>query len=341
MADSSDTQRDSELKKYISRYSLFQWMRIFDKMREERYKFYCPEKEFVKLEEVLQIRNGLLEVDRAYSPLSYPNRAFYRMIEGDILRKWNIDGGFNQRDQPSSAQRLEGETWSERYPDVHGKKSLPISDVMQTGYLELIPLIEDHEYWGRIISQVVKGFHIFGGRLLGEFTVRVVGKRCRWQDHDGTTPLKWTDVDYIEADPLYTTIGSYQTIGKDRNGYYVGSTAATQFQIQDFEPPCEGPYYIAVVGMPEDSYQFNGMGFAEYPGVFNVLFEDGPIEGKYTSPLLGPGSVWITPDLNDFANNTGNKENSSGFIIRRLYLLLTPADGFRDYYIPDGENQQS
>ena len=79
------------------------------------------------------------------------------------------------------------------------------------------------------------------------------------------------------------------------------------------------------------------MGFLEYPEAFNVLFEDGPIEGKYTSPLIGPGSVWITPDLNDFANNTGDKENSSGFMIRRLYLLLTPADGFRDYYIPDGE----
>ena len=93
--------------------------------------------------------------------------------------------------------------------------------------------------------------------------------------------------------------------------------------------------------MPEDSYQFNGMGFAEYPGAWNILFEDGPIEGKYTSPLLCPGTVWITPDLNDFANNTGDKENSSGFMIRRLSLLLTPADGFRDYYIPDGENPQS
>lgn len=49
MADSSETQQDAELKKYISRYSLLQWMRIFDKMREERYKFYCPEREFLKL----------------------------------------------------------------------------------------------------------------------------------------------------------------------------------------------------------------------------------------------------------------------------------------------------
>lgn len=340
MADSSETQQDAELKKYISRYSLFQWMRIFDRMREERYKFYCPEKEFVKLEEMLQIRTGVPEIDREYAPLSYSDRAFYRITDDDILKKWNVDGGFNQRDQPSPVRRMEGETWSERYPDVHGKQSFPECD-FHIIFTDFINSFFRPHYWGRIISQVVKGFHIFGGRLLGEFTVRVVGKRCRWPNHDGTTPLKWTDVDYIAADPLYTTIGSFQTIGKDRDGYYVGTTAATQFQIQDFEPPCEGPYYIAVVGMPEDSYQFNGMGFAEYPGAFNVLFEDGPIEGKYTSPLIGPGSVWITPDLNDFANNTGNKENSSGFIIRRLYLLLTPADGFRDYYIPDGEEGEN
>ena len=337
MADSSDTQRDSELKKYISRYSLFQWMRIFDKMREERYKFYCPEKEFVKLEEMLQIRNGLLEVDRAYLPLSYPNRAFYRMIEDDILRKWNSDGGFNQLDQPTPARRMDGETWSERYPDVHGKKSLPISDVIQTGYLELIPLIEDHEYWGRIISQVVKGFHIFGGRLFGIFSFRIVGRRCIQQDHDGTTPVKWTEVDYSEERGNPPEFGSFQIIGNDKNGYYVFNTYVYQLQILDFEPPCDGPYYIAVVGMTADSYQFDGLGVAEYPGVFNVLFEDGPIEGKYTSPLLGPGTLWITPDLNDFANNTQNKDLSGGCRIERTYLLITPADGFRDYYLPDGE----
>lgn len=338
MADSSETQQDAEIKKYISRYSLLQWMRIFDKMREERYKFYCPEREFLKLEEILRIRNGLLEVDRAYLPLSYTDRAFYRMIEDDVIRKWTINSGVNRHDQPTPARRMDGETWSERYPDVHGKKSIPISDVTQRDYGEAM---SDHEYWGRIIPKIIDAFHFFNGRVIGEFPLRIVGRRCIWPNHDGTTPLKWTDIDYIGANPGGVTVGSYQIIGKDQNGYYVSRTEASQFQIQDFEPPCEGPYYIAVVGMPEDSYQFNGMGFAEYPGAWNILFEDGPIEGKYTSPLLGPGTVWITPDLNDFANNTLNKDPSSGFMIRSLSLLLTPADGFRDYYIPDGENQQS
>lgn len=338
MADSSETKQDSELKKYLPRYSLLQWMRIFDKMREERYKFYCPELEFLKLEEMLRIRTGVPEVDMAYAPLSYSDRAFYRTIDDDILKKWNVDGGFNQRDQPSPVQRLDGETWSERYPDVHGKNSFPACDLTQLGYVDLI---NDFEYWGRIIPQVVNSFHIFKGRLLSEFSVRVVGKRCGWPNHDGSTPLVWTDVDYVQQDPLMVTTGSFQMIGKDQNGYYVGTTEATQFQILDFEPPCEGPYMVAVVGMIEDSYQFDGMGFAEYPGALNVLFEDGPIEGKYTSPLIGPGTVWTSPDLDDFANNTENKESSGGFIIRKLYLLLTPADGFRDYYIPDGENPQS
>ncbi len=334
MADSSETQQDAELKKYISRYSLLQWMRIFDRMREERYKFYCPEREFLKLEEILRIRKGLPEVDRAYLPLSYTDRAFFRVIEDDVIRKWTINSGVDPNDQPTPARRMNGETWSERYPDVHGKKSIPVSDVTKRDYSEVM---SDHEYWGRIIPKIIDAFHFFNGRVFGAFPFRIVGRRCRQQNHDGITPVTWTEVDYSEELGNPPEFGSFQIIGNDRNGYYVFNTYVYQLQIQDFEPPCDGPYYIAVVGMTADSYQFDGLGVAEYPGVFNVLFEDGPIEGKYTSPLIGPGTLWITPDLNDFANNTQNKDLSGGCRIERTYLLITPADGFRDHYIPDGK----
>ncbi len=308
-----------ELKKYLPKYSLLQWIRILDKMREDRSNFFCPDQEFSKLETLLEIENGTPEFDRS--------RIFKNTYLEDINRWYKKYIPLIPVDASSPVQRMEGETFGEKYPAIHGKKEIPQCQQKK----DADNTMQRHGLWGKILKEIIAGYHEFNGRILYDSgNLAIKGKYCI--NHQGVTPLEWIDIDTKD-----NTFGSYQTVYRDGTA---SRTYATQAQIVDFTPPFDSKYYIALIGNVPSIYQFDGMGFAEYQDALNVLFEDGPIEGKYTSPLIGPGTVWTSPNPEDFANNP-DSIGISGCYISSARLLVTPADGFRDYYIPDGENQQS
>ena len=303
-----------ELKKYLPKYSLLQWIRILDKMREDRSNFFCPDQEFLKLETLLEIENGDPEFDRS--------KIFKNTYSEDIERWYKDYLPYGKNDASSPVKRMEGESFGEKYPDIHGKKVMPES---RLNYDAVTTMLK-HGLWGKILKEIIAGYHEFNGRI---FTpdLRIKGKYCI--EHQGFTPLKWIDIEGSG-----TTFGSYQEYYKVAYQTYV-----TQAQVVDFSPPFDSKYYIAVIGYTANMNPFDGMGFAEYPEAFNVLFEDGPIEGKYTSPLIGPGTVWTSPKpAEDFYPTYSTK---GGCYINTVRLLVTPADGFRDYYIPDGEEGEN
>lgn len=308
-----------ELKKYLPKYSLLQWIRILDKMREDRSNFFCPDQEFSKLETLLEIENGAPEFDRS--------RIFKNTYLEDINRWYKKYIPLIPVDASSPVQRMEGATFGEKYPAIHGKKELPQCQQKKDANYTM----QRHGLWGKILKEIIAGYHEFNGRILYDNgNLAIKGKYCR--NHQGVTPLEWIDID-----TQGNSFGSYQTVYRDGTA---SRTYATQAQIVDFTPPFDSKYYIALVGRVPSIYQFDGMGFVEYQDALNILFEDGPIEGKYTSPLIGPGTVWTSPNPEDFANNL-DSIGGSGCYISGVYLLLTPANGFRDYYIPDGEEGEN
>ena len=296
------------LNQYLLRYSLRKWMRFLDLMREDRYAFFSPEKSFEKLESLLPIRTGMPETDRN----GKFRQAFVLDRENWTIRrptygKWT-----------SSVSPKDGNSWLEKYPEIHGQKTLPAFPAPDT-YVS--NLIADRKEWGKILRGIVDFYHAYQSLFFQDVTFfKVTGKRWITSQHNGTIP----EGDGYNIDSHDRSFGCYQNIMvSSSKPPFVSETYFTRFQIVDFEPPFDVPYHIAVLGKTKDFFQFDGMGFVEFPDAYNVFFEDGPIEGKYTSPMIGPDRMWTTPDLDAFKNNT-SKEPSGGWKVEDCILLLVP-----------------
>ncbi len=301
------------------RHSLWKWIRIFDKMRADRYAFIDHDKEFSKLEELLEIKQGMPECDR--------NSIFYKTIVNDF-NIWNrYKDGITGRPWATPVYPHEGKTFSEQFPELHGQKQIPYCNPATY-------LLSNAMYYKKPWSRIIRIYH----ELLNNFNglcfpampfCNTYGKMCT--QHDKAAPTgEWHEF----VNTYYDTFGCWQDAGYYYNEGWKGQiTWVAQLKIEKFSPPFGNdiPYRIIVAGNVLDAYQFNGMGIAELPGAINVLFDSGPIQGTYTSPLIGRDQIYTSPDIDDFANNS-NKYSHAGWQVYNCWLIVIPAEGnFTEY----------
>lgn len=311
----------------LLRHSLWQWIRFIDKMRADRYAFLEPDREFSKLEDLLEIKTGMPESDR--------NSIFYRTLLNDF-NIWARNKSFAGRPQPIPIYPHEGSTLSERFPDLHGQKEIPQYNP-QTH--QLLSLMVYKQTWGRIIRQIYELMPGVNGLCYpASGYCNTYGKLC--SVHDKATPIgEWREF----KENHYSLFGCWQNVdyyGKDI-GYKASMTWTSRLKVENFIPPFDLPYRIIIAGYVLDAYQFNGMGIVEFPGAINVLFDTGPIQGPYTSPLIGSDEVCISPDVDDIANNHSTKYNHAGWQVFSCWLIVIPAEGqFPEYCeLPEEEQQ--
>lgn len=321
----------------LVRHSLLEWIRAFDRMRADRYAILCPDKTFTRLEELLKIKTFLPESDRN----SILRRTLY-------LDAYNWMSAGNHSDITSTPVYLhEGATWAEKYPGIHGEKEILTSSDLHRGtgnfwkynhpdYVpavqELLSMMTARKPWSRVVRKIYELCNQFNGIVDFSANACFTTYKKVCYEHDGTTPVgEWNEKTYQYNDQFgcWQQVWSGYENGKDF--YYVTSTWSGRLKV-DYTPPFDGPYRLVVAGLLYDSHQFDGMGFVEYPGRYNVVFDSGPVQGNYTSPLIGIDSIYTSTDL-DAYTGFNKSADYAGWMVEDCALIVYPAEGaFPDYF---------
>lgn len=303
----------------LIRHSLLEWIRIIDLMRADRYALLSPDAEFSRLEDLLEIRTLMPETDR--------NHIMYNTLFHDrfVWSRATIYG-----DYPAGGPRVtpayphEGSTWDGKYPGLHGAKTFPLCGYQNS---ELDRLMTYHKPWSRLLRKIYEVCSLYNGLVYPARGYSTVYARV-CEEHDGTTPTgKWEEMTFRKSD----LFGNWQHVWSMADDWYIVETRVSFLKIEDFKLPFDFPCRLTIAGRAEDVYQFDGMGFVEYPGCQNVFFESGIIQGSYTSPLIGVDKVFASADMEDFKNN--NQTGYAGWRVDDCCLILYPAEGtFPDYF---------
>ena len=311
----------------LVRHSLWDWIRIFDRMRADRYAFLQPIGKYSVLEDLLEIETFMPENDR---------NTILRNTIWDDYSTWDRPLIYKARVRPTPAYLHNGNTWSEKYPEIHGQKGLLLPTTNNLSNLMLW-----NKSWSQIIRAIYGGIYqnngfvylnAYSGIYYGDYNEWFTTYHRRCNKHEDTTPVgKWKEF----TTRGNSTFGCWQKVQRawendGWNGVEVYSTEISRLKIENFTPPFDGPYRIVIAGIVDRFIQFDGMGFVEYPGCYNVIFDSGPIQGNYTSPLIGPDSY---PLANlDYFKETG-KTGSAGWKIDYCDTFILPAEGaFPDYF---------
>ena len=313
----------------LVRHSLWEWIRIFDRMRADHYAFLNPDKSFSRLEDLLKIKTFMPESDRNFilrqtlfddsSSWSYPYNSVFLKITSACLHN--------------------GTTWAEKYPEIHGQNSILNSTSVCWNNFSTSTL--HNKSWSQIIMAIYEyicssnGFVYLNasngivGKVYNDW-FSVYGRECR--EHNGTTPIgEWEEFSVTNS----SEFGCWQKIiynqKNDKLDYRVDATSISRLKIENFNPPFDFPYRLVIAGHVSNVIQFDGMGFVEYPGCYNVIFDSGPIQGNYTSPLIGIDSIYTSTDLDIFRENKST--GYAGWKIDFCNTFVLPAEGvFPDYF---------
>lgn len=318
----------------LVRHSLLEWIRAFDRMRADRYAILCPDKSFSRLEDLLKIKTFMPESDR--------NSILRQTLFLDAYN-WMVIHKYSEITS-TPVYLHEGATWAEKYPGIHGEKEILTSSDLHWGtgnfwkynhpdyvpaFQELVSMMTARKPWSRVVRKIYELCNQFNGIVYfnDNSFYTVYGKFC--DDHDGTTPVgEWNTFinDYNDR------FGCYQFVACRDEKSYVASTWSSRLKI-DYNPPFDIPYRLVVAGSVYDSYQFDGMGVVEYPGRYNVIFDSGPIQGNYTSPLIGIDSIYISTNLDNYYIGYNKSNDRAGWYVEGCALIVYPAEGvFPDYF---------
>ncbi len=313
----------------LVRHSLWEWIRIFDRMRADRYAFLNPNKNFSRWEDLLKIKTFMPENDR--------NSILYQAIYNDYM-SWYEPYNFVYK-QLTDAYLHNGTTWAEKYPEIHGQNFIPEPTFIN--WNEITFLTRHNKPWSQIIRAIYKhicrnnGFVYLNasngrvGKVYNDW-FSVYGRECR--EHNGTTPTgEWEEFSVTGS----SEFGCWQKIiynrKNDKWDYRVDATSISRLKIENFNPPFDFPYRLVIAGYVSRVVQFDGMGFVEYPECYNVIFDSGPIQGNYTSPLIGIDSIYTSTDLDIFRENKST--GYAGWKIDFCNTFVLPAEGvFPDYF---------
>lgn len=308
-----------------------QWIDIVDKMREDRYTHLMPMKntlsdaekagyKYQKLKDLLKYENGSLIADR--------NETFLNTLRKDFLI-WNRSKDYpaNQVWTVPFIPDYTAENKTGQYPGVHGSESLPRLGIQPWSWdcpvtERLFELIAHNDSWSMIFHEycdVCKRYNALISPALAY--CGTVGKV--YDNHNGVTPTG----EYREFNnPKDYVFGNWQDLTRDSDGTWRATrTWSIRAQI-NYTPEFDAPYRLVMAGLTRNSFEFNGLGVAEFADRWNVFFDSGPVQGAYMSPLIGTDQFYTCRNPEAFKNIT-NQHASAGWQVYTMRLFILPETG--------------
>lgn len=328
------------INRSLLRYRFAHWIDIIDKMREDRYTFLMPREDtlsdaekasykYQKLKDLLKYENGSLLTDR--------NHVFYRTLRKDFVI-WNRSKDYpvNQVWTTPFMPDYTAENKTEQYPGVHGAQSgeLPSLDIQPWSWAcsatdRLFNLIAHNDSWSMILHEYCDVCKKYNGIIMPAMAYcDTFGKV--YDNHNGTAPTG----DYREFHNHYDNrFGNWQDLTCDSDGKNWRATRTWSIRIQiNYTPPFDAKYRLILIGFTSNSFEFNGLGVAEFADRWNVFFDSGPIQGAYTSPLIGTDQFYTCKNPESFKNIT-NQHASAGWKVESACLFLLPETGaFQEHW---------
>ena len=144
-----------------------------------------------------------------------------------------------------------------------------------------------------------------------------------YDNHNGVTPTG----EYREFNnPKDYVFGNWQDLTRDSDGTWRATrTWSIRAQI-NYTPEFDAPYRLVMAGLTRNSFEFNGLGVAEFADRWNVFFDSGPVQGAYTSPLIGSDQFYTCRNPEAFKNIT-NQHASAGWQVYTMRLFILPETG--------------
>ena len=345
----SDTIKIDGINRYLMQYRFAHWLDFIDKMREDHYTFLMPEKstlssaeketyKYQKLKDLLKYENGSLLTDR--------NSVFYGTIRRKDFIIWNRakDYPVNQVWTTPFIPDYTAENKTERYSGVHGAKrgelpSLVISPwVWSTAVNDrLFNLIVHNDSWSMIIHELCDLYALYNGIMMpGRASCDTVGKV--YYNHNGVTPTGEYEEFRNYQDVRF---GNWQDITWDSNYKNIRATRTWNIQIKiNYKPEFDAPYRLILIGLTRNSFEFDGLGVADFADKWNVFFDSGPVQGEYHSPFIGTDQFYICKNPEAFKNIT-NQHTSAGWKVDDIRLFILPPEGHFSYdYVPEEEREE-
>lgn len=316
------------------------WLDIIDKMREDRYTFLMPEEDtlsdaekgsykYQKLKDLLKYENGSLLTDR--------NSVFYRTLRKDFVI-WNRSKDYpvNQVWTTPFMPDYTEENKTEQYPGVHGAKNgeLPSLDIQPWSWAcpatdRLFNLIAHNDSWGMILHEYCDVCKKYNGIITtGLAYCDTVGKV--YTNHNGVTPTGNYEEFRNHCDDRF---GNWQDLTCDSDGKNWRATRTWSIRIQiNYTPPFDAKYRLILIGFTRNSFEFNGLNIADFADRWNVFFDSGPVQGTYTSPLIGTDQFYTSKNPEAFKDIT-NQHPSAGWKVDSIRLFILPETGaFQEHW---------
>lgn len=333
----SDTEKEFKLtrfNRYLNLHSWVEWLDFIDKMREDHYIFFSAQKKnykYNKLKNALKIKKGWLIADH--------NHIIYNMLRMDFSML-NDDSNYTLA-TPFVPDYSESEK-TKRYMGVHGAEDYPHINAIPGGWGStntdrLSRLMNDACPSGVIFHELCDLYALYNGFVPSSSSAYCSAVGKVYDNHNGVTPTG----EYREINNPETNIfGNWQTLTRDSDGTWRAmQTWNLQAKI-NFKPEFDVPYRLVMAGLTRNSFEFNGLGVAEFADRWNVFFDSGPVQGAYTSPLIGTDQFYTCRDPEAFKNIT-NQHASAGWQVYSMRLFILPPEGHFSYdYVPEEERDE-
>lgn len=340
----SDTEKEFNLtrfNRYLNLHSWVEWLDFIDKMREEHYIFLKPNEyiqgeayKYKKLKDLLKIKKGWLIADH--------NNIIFNMLRKDFLI-FNISKDYpvNQVYATPFVPDYSELEKTKRYMGLHGAYALPSIKVTPLSWASintdrLYRLMNYAPPSGVIFHELCDLYALYNGILTPAFAYcSTVGKV--YDNHNGVTPTG----EYREFNnPEDYVFGNWQDLTRDSDGTWRATRTWSVRAKINYKPEFDVPYRLVMAGLTRNSFEFNGLGVAEFADRWNVFFDSGPVQGAYTSPLIGTDQFYTCRNPEAFKNIT-NQHASAGWKVYTMRLFILPPEGHFSYdYVPEKEREE-
>ena len=342
MSDTKKEFRLTRFNRYLNSHSWIEWLDFIDKMREEHYQFFMPLKsqmsssqmekyKYKKLKDSLNPHKGWLIADHNY----ILNNTF--RLDSELLNFWEWNQGqYWSRATPFIPDYSEKEK-EKRYIGVHGADDIPnIGFNLSSGSAFVNNALYRKSSSGTLFHEFCDFFALYNG-LLNPYYVKSNTKGKVYANHNGVTPTGDYEEFYNYNDSRF---GNWQSITVDSDGTR-RATRTFNIQIEVIvKPEFSSKYRVVVVGKTTASFEFDGLGVADFAGKWNVFFDSGPVQGEYHSPFIGTDQFYICKNPEAYDDNAGTR-STAGFEVESTCIIILPAEGHFSYdYVPEEEREE-
>lgn len=346
MSDAEKEFKLTRFNRYLASHSWMWWLNLIDKMREEHYTLLMPEEDtlsdnekayykYQKLKDLLKIKKGWMIADH--------NRTIYNTLRKDFLifnraKDYPVNQVWATPFVPdySESEKIK------RYAGIHGVKQYISMEIQPWSWASsntnrLYHLMNYPSPSGVIFHELCDLYALYNGIMKpGMASCDTVGKV--YYNHNGVTPTgEYEEFRNYQDDRF----GNWQDITWDSNYKNIRATRTWNIQIKiNYKPEFDAPYRLILIGFVRNSFEFDGLGVADFADKWNVFFDSGPVQGEYHSPLIGADQFYICKNPEAFKDIT-NQYNSAGWEVDSIRLLVLPPEGHFSYdYVPEEEREE-